>query len=125
MTTKLGTLIELDKGTGFFAARRKLRRAGVRKVKFYLCGLEITHRRLRGAGLLTQITKRVAVRCLLDESGVAGVFPRPYCELGAPGLIVNGHFCDPELLAVWLSVWPELKAELDPRLGRFACGGRQ
>ncbi len=114
--------VELNRGDGWIAIFRKLRAAKkkVRAVKLYLCGLEIAPRPLRGSRLLAQITAYVNVRCLVDEEGVAAVFPRPHCELEAEGLLVNGQFCDTKTLLCWLSVWPELDDEIKRRFGEFA-----
>lgn len=122
---KPGSVVALDKGTGSIAIFRKLRAAGARIVVVHLCGLEITRRRIRGARLLSQLTKHVAVRCLVDDAGTASVFPRPYCHATAQGLFVNGQLFDPQHgpLATFRVVWPELDRELQRRLGSFVCDG--
>ncbi len=125
-TTELGIVVEFGKGTGFFAIYRKLWGVGACMVTFHLCGLEITRRRPGlGAGLLAKMTKHVAVRCLVDEAGVACVFPRPYCHLAPQGLFVNGQLFDPKYgpLDAFRVVWPELDRELEQRLGAFVCEG--
>lgn len=125
-TTELGKVVEIGKGTGFIGIYRKLRAAGARAVTLHLCGLEITRRRPGlGVGLLAGVTRHIAIRCLVDESGIARVFPRPYCHLAAQGLFVNGQLFDPSAgpLAAFRVVWPELDHELDRRLGSFVCEG--
>ncbi len=120
------TLVELDKGTGPDEINRRLTDAGARVVKFHLCGIEITRRRPDlGCDLLAALTKQLKVRCTV-ERGVVSVYPRPYCNFSAHGVIVNGYLLNPELgpLDAYRRVWPELDRQLKQRFGDFICGDR-
>ncbi len=113
------TVIELEKGSCVPTIWARLRKAGARSVDVHVEGVVCSLPTGRAGPFVRALTKQLAVRVVVDDQGVAKVFPRPYVEVTAEGVHINGSFATQPWLDQYTNAWPQLGDALKHRLSGF------